>query len=128
MALFSGLPLASLGDLIAKDGGASSYSLALLYACAFFYSLRRLLLLRQGGNGFNAPGAGLPGVVVPAGFYGGSQAGAVLRYRLDANSALRPTIYLRASSGLQYPRGEEVAAGFSIRPVAGRNPASASSA
>lgn len=75
------------------------------------------LLLRGGGNGFNAPGAGLPGVVVPAGFYGGSQGGAVLRYRLSLLSALAPTLYLRASSGLEYPRGEEVAAGLSIRPV-----------
>jgi hypothetical protein len=55
MALFSGLPLASLGDLIAKDGGASSYSLALLYACAFFYSLRRLLLLRRRRPEWDAP-------------------------------------------------------------------------
>ena len=75
------------------------------------------LLLRGGSNGFNAPGAGLPGVVVPAGFYGGSQAGAVLRYRLSLLSALAPTLYLRASSGLEYPRGEEVAAGLSFRPV-----------
>ena len=75
------------------------------------------LLLRPGGNGFNAPGAGLPGVVVPVGFYGGSQAGLVLRYRLAPNSPLRPTIYLRASSGIERPRGEELAAGFSLRPV-----------
>lgn len=75
------------------------------------------LLFRGGGNGFNAPGAGLPGVVVPAGFYGGSQAGAVLRYRLSLLSALQPALYVRASSGLEYPRGEEVAAGLSIRPV-----------
>lgn len=75
------------------------------------------LLVRGGGNGFNAPGAGLPGVVVPVGFYGGSQAGAVLRYRLSLLSALQPAVYLRASSGLEYPRGEEVAAGLSVRPV-----------
>ena len=54
---------------------------------------------------------------MPSGFYGGSQAGAVLRYRLSLLSALQPTLYLRASSGLAYPRGEEVAAGFSIRPI-----------
>lgn len=75
------------------------------------------LLWRQGGNGFNAPGAGLPGVVVPAGFYGGSQAGAVLRYRLAPASAWRPALYLRAASGLERPRGEEVALGFSFRPL-----------
>lgn len=77
------------------------------------------LLLRDGGNGYNAPGAGLPGVVVPVGFYGGSQAGLVLRYRLAPGSPLRPTLYLRGSSGVQFPRGEELAAGFAIRPLAG---------
>ncbi|MEQ1499273.1 MAG: hypothetical protein ABL914_11480 [Novosphingobium sp.] len=81
------------------------------------WSVDAWLLLREGGNGFNAPGAGLPGVVVPVGFYGGSQAGTVLRYRLSLTSALRPELYLRGSSGLQFPRGEEVAAGFSIRPA-----------
>ncbi|WP_309752126.1 hypothetical protein [Novosphingobium sp.] len=76
------------------------------------------LVLREGGNGFNAPGAGLPGVVVPVGFYGGSQAGAVLRYRLSLTSPLQPALYLRASGGLEYPRGEEVAVGFAVRPLA----------
>ena len=75
------------------------------------------LLLRPGGNGFNLPGAGLPGAVIPVGFYGGSQAGLVLRYRLAPSSALRPAIYLRASSGIEHPRGEELAAGFSLRPI-----------
>lgn len=75
------------------------------------------LLLRPGGNGFNAPGAGLPGAIVPAGFYGGSQAGAVLRYRLAPASAWRPALYLRAASGIERPRGEEVALGFSFRPL-----------
>lgn len=75
------------------------------------------LLWRQGGNGFNAPGAGLPGAIVPAGFYGGSQAGAVLRYRLAPASAWRPTLYLRAASGIERPRGEEVALGFAFRPL-----------
>lgn len=75
------------------------------------------LLLREGGNGYNAPGAGLPGVVVPVGFYGGSQVGMVLRYRLSPGSVWRPTLYLRGSSGLQYPRGEELAGGFAFRPL-----------
>jgi len=75
------------------------------------------LLLRPGDNGFNAPGAGLPGAIVPAGFYGGSQAGAVLRYRLAPSSAWRPTLYLRAASGIERPRGEEVALGFAFRPL-----------
>ena len=90
---------------------------ALLAPAGSPWSADAWLLLRGGGNGYNAAGAGLPGVVVPSGFYGGSQAGAVLRYRLSLLSALQPTLYLRASSGLAYPRGEEVAAGFSIRPI-----------
>lgn len=75
------------------------------------------LLVRPSGNGFGLPGAGLPGAVIPGGIYGGSQTGLVLRYRLAPNSPLRPTMYLRASSGVDRPRGEELAAGFSLRPV-----------
>lgn len=75
------------------------------------------LLLRRGGNGFNLPGAGLPGANLPSGAYGASQAGAVIRYRLAAASPLRPALYLRASSGLERPRGEEAALGLSIRPL-----------
>lgn len=75
------------------------------------------ILWRQGGNGFNLPGAGLPGASLPAGAYGSSQAGMVLRYRLAPASPLRPTLYLRGTSGLNAPRGEELAAGFSLRPL-----------
>jgi hypothetical protein len=57
------------------------------------------ILWRQGGNGFNLPGAGLPGASLPAGAYGSSQAGVVLRYRLAPASPLRPTLYLRGTSG-----------------------------
>lgn len=77
------------------------------------------LLLRSGGGAFNAPGAGLPGAVIPAGFYGGSQGGLILRYFLAPGSRLSPALYLRGSSGIERPRGEEVAAGFSFRPVPG---------
>lgn len=75
------------------------------------------LLLRPGGNGFNLPGAGLPGANLPSGAYGASQAGAVLRYRLAPDSRHRPALYLRASSALQRPRGEEAALGLSLRPI-----------
>ena len=75
------------------------------------------VLWREGGNGFNLPGAGLPGASLPSGAYGSSQAGLVLRYRLAPDSPLRPTLYLRASSGLYRPRGEELAAGLALRPL-----------
>lgn len=75
------------------------------------------LLWRPGSNLFNAPGAGLPGAIVPSGFYGGSQAGAVLRYRLAPDNDWRPTLYLRAASGVEWPRGEEAALGFAFRPL-----------
>lgn len=70
------------------------------------------LLLRRGGSGASPGGALLPSL-------GASQAGAVLRYRLAPSSAHRPALYLRASSALQTPRGEELAAGLSLRPLAG---------
>lgn len=72
------------------------------------------LLLRDGSKGFN-----LPAGPVPSAAYGASQAGAVLRYRLDPASARRPELYVRATTALHRPRGEELAAGFAIRPLAG---------
>ena len=83
------------------------------------WSVDSWLLLRPGGNAFNAPGAGLPGIVVPAGFYGGSQGGLVLRYFLAPGSKFNPAMYLRGSSGIERPRGEELAAGVSVRPIVG---------
>lgn len=72
------------------------------------------ILWREGRNGLSRPGA-----IVPGGTYGASQAGLVLRYRISPNSDLKPTLYLRASSGLYAPRGEEAAVGLSLRPVRG---------
>ena len=83
------------------------------------WSVDGWLLLRPGGNAFNAPGAGLPGTVVPAGFYGGSQSGLILRYFLAPGSRFNPALYLRGSSGIERPRGEELAAGVSVRPIPG---------
>jgi hypothetical protein len=83
------------------------------------WSVDAWLLLRPGGNFFNAPGAGLPGVVVPTGFYGGSQGGLIIRYFLAPGSKFNPAVYLRGSSGIERPRGEELAAGFSMRPIPG---------
>ena len=75
------------------------------------------ILWRSGGNGFNLPGAGLPGAGPPSGVYGASQAGVVLRYRLAPASGQRPALYLRATSALARPRGEELAAGVVLRPL-----------
>lgn len=69
------------------------------------------LLLREGGAGLTAAG-------LPSPSYGASQAGAVLRYRLSPDSAHRPALYLRATTAVHPPRGEEVAAGLSARPLA----------
>lgn len=68
------------------------------------------LLLRRGGAG-SAPA----GFAAPT--YGASQLGAVIRYRLAPESARNPALYLRASSAVHAPHGEEVAAGFAVRPV-----------
>ena len=93
--------------------------LAAAQATAPRWSADGWLLLRSGGSMFNAPGAGLPGAVIPAGFYGGSQSGLILRYFLAPGSKLSPALYLRGSSGIERPRGEEVALGFSFRPIPG---------
>jgi hypothetical protein len=49
--------------------------------------------------------------------YGRSQAGAVVRYGLAPLSPLRPLVFLRASTALAGARDQEVAAGFSARPL-----------
>ncbi|MEY4055869.1 MAG: hypothetical protein RL519_1204 [Pseudomonadota bacterium] len=69
------------------------------------------VLLRTGGAGVTASG-------LPSPSYGASQAGAVIRYRLSAGSSRSPSLFLRASSALRSPRGEEVALGVSARPLA----------
>lgn len=81
------------------------------------WSVDGWVMWRQGGNGYNLPGAGLRGADLPSGTYGASQAGLVVRYRLAPASPLRPTLFLRATSALRAPRGEELAAGLSLRPV-----------
>jgi len=68
------------------------------------------LILRSGG------GAALAGGPAPA-TYGASQAGAVLRYRLDLSSGHRPAAYLRATAALEGVREQEAAIGLSARPV-----------
>lgn len=67
------------------------------------------LLLRRGG--------GAPALAAIGGSYGASQAGMVLRYRLDRTSPHRPSLYLRASGALDGSREQEAALGFAARPI-----------
>lgn len=75
------------------------------------WSVDGWLLLRQGGAG-----PALGGLPSPS--YGRSQAGAVVRYRLAPSNPHHPAAYLRATSAIEAPRGEEVALGLSARPFA----------
>jgi hypothetical protein len=68
-------------------------------------------LMRSGGGGAVTLG---PSVAT----YGGSQVGAVLRYRLAPASGHRPTAYLRASAALNGSGEREAALGLSVRPIA----------
>jgi hypothetical protein len=65
-------------------------------------------LVRRGGVSDAAP-------FVPT--YGGSQVGAVLRYRLAPGSDHRPTAYLRATAALAAAGERELAVGLSLRPL-----------
>lgn len=68
------------------------------------------LLLRDGGSAV-ALAAGAAG-------YGGSQAGAVVRYRLAGESALRPTAYVRLAGALGgVAIDKQAALGLSVRPL-----------
>ena len=68
------------------------------------------LLLRPGGTvALGAP---------PVATYGASQAGALLRYRLDPSSGHRPTAYARVTAALNGSRQKEAALGLSARPLA----------
>lgn len=78
------------------------------------------VLWRQGGNGYGQAGGSPPAIHYPR-IYGASQAGFVLRYRLMSDDPHRTAAYLRASGGIDRPRGEELAAGVALRPV-GRVP------
>jgi hypothetical protein len=62
-------------------------------------------------------GGALAGAGPFAPTYGGSQIGAVLRYRLMPSNGHRPTTYFRATAALAAGGEREVAAGLSLRPV-----------
>ncbi len=68
------------------------------------------LLLRRGGMAGPSAGPSSP-------TYGASQAGAVIRYRLDTESGHRPALFVRATAALNRSRERDVAAGLVLRPV-----------
>lgn len=69
------------------------------------------LLLRRGG---------LAGPAAPSSpTYGASQAGAVIRYRLDPASGHRPALFVRATAALNRSRERDLAGGIVLRPVPG---------
>ncbi len=68
------------------------------------------LLMRRGGAASLAA-IGMPGT------YGASQAGGVVRYRLDANDAHRPAAYLRTTAALNGSNEKEAALGLQARPL-----------
>lgn len=74
------------------------------------WSVDGWLLWRRGSK--LAPSGGL---LTPS--YGASQLGAVLRYRLAPDSALRPNAYLRATAALNGTGEREAALGLSLRPI-----------
>lgn len=73
------------------------------------WSLDTWALLRRETGGGISPG------VLPA-TYGGSQTGAVMRFRVDRTSPHWPSIYARTSTALGEVRENAVALGFSARP------------
>ncbi|KHK93011.1 hypothetical protein [Novosphingobium malaysiense] len=73
------------------------------------WSLDTWALLRREGGGSLSPG------VLPA-TYGGSQTGAVLRYRVDMSSRYRPTLFARTTTALGTIRENSAALGMSARP------------
>lgn len=68
------------------------------------------LLMRRGGDASLAASGALA-------TYGASQAGGVLRYRLDPQSAHRPAAYLRATMALNGSGEREAATGLLARPI-----------
>lgn len=83
-------------------------------AAASRWSADGWILWRRGGNGLAAGGFAWPG-----GAYGASQLGAVVRYSLAPSRPARPVVYLRVTSAMRSPRGEELAAGLALRPFGG---------
>lgn len=68
------------------------------------------LVLRSGATPLIAGGTAAPS-------YGGSQAGAVLRYALAPGSSLGPHAYVRGASALGREAERQLAAGLAVRPI-----------
>lgn len=111
MAAFSQLPLPPELHAAARSAvrTTSPRQNRPLSAVPLRWSADSWLLWRRGG------GSGTSGFA-PA-TYGGSQTGLVIRYRLAPVSPRKPVLYLRATSALQRPRDETLAAGLALRPV-----------
>ncbi|HEY9093020.1 hypothetical protein [Parasphingorhabdus sp.] len=75
------------------------------------------LFARQ-SSGAGPSGAAVPVLQSPGGQYGGSQAGAILTYRLAGASQSHLSAFVRASSALKDAGQEELAIGLSARPFA----------
>lgn len=76
------------------------------------WSFDSWLLLRTGATGTGTVRAG-----AGPGLYGASQAGAVVRYRLDPGNAHRPAAHLRATRAFAAGADSELGAGLSARPL-----------
>ena len=70
------------------------------------------LVLRQGESRLAVTGSALP-------IYGGSQAGAVVRFDFAPDSQVHPSVFLRAAQALGAGRKGDLAVGLSMRPAPG---------
>ncbi len=112
MAALSALPLASELETPRLPAGVTPPGPRAPVAASSRWSADGWLLLRSGAHA--AAGVAAAGALGPS--YGASQIGAVVRYRLNS-SARAAALYVRATSGLERPRGATLAAGLALRPV-----------
>ncbi len=108
---FASLAMAAGGDAWAAPLGAPASQAPAPRAVPRRWSADGWILWRRG-----SVGAATGTLLTPS--YGASQAGAVMRYRLAPDSALRPAAYLRTTAALNGSSEREVALGLQLRPVA----------
>lgn len=99
--------LAMLPEMLLHPGRVRQSGLAIEPSSRF--SADAWVLMRSGMGG-NAP------LVAGTAGYGGSQSGAVLRYRLFANDQRQAAVFLRAASALALPQ-REATVGLQLRPL-----------